>query len=556
MKSTRHHLLSFRNPQSTIRICALCALSFFILHSSFLISARAASAQTPFLNAPQHAGPPKLEHAPTNRAFQGISSMAVAPGGRLWVTWYAGETPGEDENNYVVLSTSGDNGKTWREILVVDPDGPGPVRAFDPQVWLTPDGRLLVFWAQAIKHDGTISGTWMIETKTPDAETPEWSAPRRITDGVMMCKPLVLSTGEWVLPVSTWRKTDNSARMVVSVDKGLSWSVRGACHVPVEARSFDEHMIIERRDGSLWMLVRTTYGIGESVSTDRGATWPELKPSPIAHVSSRFFIERLKSGNLLLVKHGQINERTKKRSHLTAFISSDDGRTWKGGLLLDERESISYPDGQQTADGTIYITHDFQRRTARHILFSTFNEKDVLAKNPDGKSVRLRQLVSEGSGGKARATNRPPRDNADGEPLRVKPATKGALRITGADSDSLVNGKTLFSDRKYTALNIPGALKGAHFFRVGMEGKKTLRCERAATVWFLTPLPDRNRGSQVSLDLETLGFKKVALPEIPLFTSANGSTASNHVTLYQKDCAAGEEITFEKWAIPLWLPQK
>jgi hypothetical protein len=33
------------------------------------------------------------------------------------------------------------------------------------------------------------------------------------------------------------------------------------------------------------------------------------------------------------------------RSHLTAYLSDDDGRSWHGGLLLDERNGVSYPDG-------------------------------------------------------------------------------------------------------------------------------------------------------------------------------------------------------------------
>ncbi|MGA1181564.1 MAG: extracellular solute-binding protein, partial [Marivivens sp.] len=72
-----------------------------------------------------------------------------------------------------------------------------------------------------------------------------------------------LSSGEWVLPASTWRKTDNSAKMVVSTDRGASWTVRGGCNVPAAERAFDEHMFIERQDGSLWLLARTTYGIGQ-----------------------------------------------------------------------------------------------------------------------------------------------------------------------------------------------------------------------------------------------------------------------------------------------------
>jgi len=213
----------------------------------------------------------------------------------------------------------------------------------------------------------------------------------------MMCKTLVLATGEWVLPASTWRKTNNSARMVVSTDRGKTWSVRGACNVPVAGRAFDEHMFVERKDGSLWLLARTRCGIGESVSTDRGKTWPELQPSAVAQPSARFFIRRLKSGNLLLVKHGPIAERT-GRSHLTAFVSTDDGKTWRGGLLLDERNGVSYPDGQQTADGLIYIIYDYSRTKARHILMATFREEDAAAGSHVSGHVKLRQLVSNASG--------------------------------------------------------------------------------------------------------------------------------------------------------------
>ena len=304
----------------------------------------------------------------------------------------------KDQNNYVVLSSSGDGGNTWREVLVVDPDEEGPVRAFDPELWMAPDGRLRLVWAQGRKHEGTVAGVWFLKIEDPEAEQPRYAKPERITDGVMMCKPLELSTGEWILPASTWRETENSARMVVSTDRGGTWSVRGACNVPEDIRDFDEHMFVERKDGSLWLLARTRYGIGESVSTDRGVTWPELTPSKIAHPTARFFIRRLKSGHLLLVKHGPIAKRT-GRSHLTAFLSTDDGKTWSGGLLLDERGGVSYPDGQQATDGVIRIIYDFSRTGSRHILMASFGEEDVAAGKPVSDTVKLRQLVSEASGG-------------------------------------------------------------------------------------------------------------------------------------------------------------
>lgn len=375
----------------------------FFLFAALPFLATPLLAKDPDFKAPaEYVGPPKPLHAATNRAFQGIPSMAVTPGGRLWATWYASKTPGEDANNYVVLSTSSDQGATWKEVLVVDPDEEGPVRTFDPELWMAPDGKLRLAWAQSIGHDGTVAGVWFLETDEPESAQPTWKKPVRVTDGVMMCKPTVLASGDWVLPASTWRKTDNSAKMVVSDDHGKTWSIRGACNVPPKVRAFDEHMFVERKDGSLWLLVRTRYGIGESVSTDGGKTWPELTPSAIAHPSARFFISRLNSGNLLLVKHGPIDKPT-GRSHLMAFLSTDDGKSWSNAFLLDERAGVSYPDGQQTPDGLIRIIYDYSRTGDRNILMATFREEDVAAGKPVSKDVKLRQVVSKASGGMKKA---------------------------------------------------------------------------------------------------------------------------------------------------------
>jgi hypothetical protein len=364
----------------------------FILSAIGILPAQDAA----FLDPPQYIGPPQALQAVNNRAFAGIPSLAVSNGGRLWATWYAGKTPNEDANNYVVLSTSGDGGETWNEVLVVDPDEDGPVRAYDPELWIAPDGKLRLTWAQAVGHLGTIAGVWFLEIEDPDVEQPVHGEAKRVTDGIMMCKPLALSTGEWALPASTWRETDGSARMIVSDDQGKTWAQRGGCNVPKDVRAFDEHMFVERNDQSIWLLARTKYGIGESVSTDRGKTWPELTPSKIAHPSARFFIRRLASGNLLLVKHGPIEKKT-GRSHLMAFVSNDDGETWKGGLMLDERAGVSYPDGQQDAKGVIHIVYDYNRTKDRHILFASFREEDVAAGKAITDSVKLRQVISDAS---------------------------------------------------------------------------------------------------------------------------------------------------------------
>jgi len=498
---------------------------------------------------PQHAGPPLPQHAVTNRAFTGISSMAVAPGGRLWATWYAGPTPGEDKNNYVVLSTSGDNGKTWKELLTVDPDGDGPRRTFDPEVWISPDGKLRWFWSDRTMPYNNVStdALWSIVLDDPTSEDSKWHPPVYVTKGVMMCKPIVLTTGEWVLPVCTWY-SDQSSKMVISQDKGETWTVRGGADMPQKDRCFDEHMFIEKKDGSIWCLSRARSGIREASSTDRGKTWSPLEPSSIAHPSARFFISKLASGNLLLVKHGPIDKKI-GRSHLTAFISTDDGKSWGDGFLLDERGGVSYPDGQQTADGTIYITYDYNRTTDRNILFATFREEDVVAGKPISQAVRLRQIISKGSGGleKKPATPQPVKNNEDGVALQAVPA--GAWSCNDCEIVPFKQGATLFTDRSYVVAESPDALKKISFVQIGLDGKKTLTCKQPGYVFVLTPTPERNHDSVTGTLLEQ-GFQKVSLPEVRLFDIGR---PANYCTLYQKSCTANESITIGKWGVPLFF---
>jgi len=118
---------------------------------------------------------------------------------------------------------------------------------------------------------------------------------------------------------------------------------------------------------------------------------------------------------------------------LTAFVSKDDGHTWGGGLMLDERLGVSYPDGQQTPDGLIRIIYDYSRTGDRNILMATFREEDAAAGKAVSDAVRLRQLVSKASGGqeKPKTSTAPVNPNADGKPLqKTKP---GTLAITGAE---------------------------------------------------------------------------------------------------------------------------
>ena len=359
------------------------------------------------LQAPQVISPPGPEYADAARAFQGIPGVERAPNGRLWATWYGGG-PDEGPENYVMLATSGDDGGTWSGVtLVIDP--PGMVRAFDPCIWHDPQGKLWLFWAQGVTLWDGRAGVWAIVAGDSGNAHPVWSEPRRICDGIMMNKPTVLRSGVWLLPAAIWAMPsirvpdpqyviDNTRTtgswVVASTDQGQTFTPLGRSDV--QGRQCDEHMIVERGDGTLWMLVRTGYGIGESLSEDGGKTWTAGRPAEtVKHIDSaaRFFIRRLASGRLLLVKHAPPGNHG--RSHLTAYLSDDDGKTWQGGLLLDERAGVSYPDGVEAPDGTIYIIYDYSRRAEREILLATFAEEDVMQGKCVSGKARLRALVNK-----------------------------------------------------------------------------------------------------------------------------------------------------------------
>lgn len=336
---------------------------------------------------------PGSEYADAGRMFQGIPGIERAANGRLWATWYGGGT-GEDLHNYILLVTSSDDGRMWSSLkLVLDPDRDGPVRAFDPCLWHDPQGRLWLFWAQ--RGGKGIPQLFAMNTTDSGAADPMWSAPRRIADGIMMNKPTALTDGTWLLPTALWKREDSS-RVVRSSDRGATWEFIGSATIPKpEDRNCDENMIVQRRDGSLWMLVRTSYGIGETSSTDGGKTWSEVTRSTVPHAASRFFIRRLQSGHLLLVRHNSPN--TRGRSHLTAYLSDDDGKTWTDGLLLDERKGVSYPDGVEDKDGVIRVIYDFNRTKEKQILMAAFNESDVAAGKASG-TTRLRVPINQATG--------------------------------------------------------------------------------------------------------------------------------------------------------------
>ncbi len=340
-----------------------------------------------------------------NRIWQGIPSIEVTKGGRIFSTFYSGKTK-ETLGNYVMLLKS-DDGVSFSEPIAVAYGGEHS-RCFDPTLWIDPQGRLWFMWATMPE-----TGLCGVICNDPDSDELSFSEVMHIGYNVMMNRPTVLSTGEWLFPIAVWkdewrnileggktRSDKTGAFAYQTTDCGKTFRRLGCACAP--ERSFDEHMLLEKTDGSIAMYIRTTYGIAVSYSYDKGETWSEPVDSKIPGPCSRFHIRRLKSGRILMVNHHNFNGR----NNLTAFLSEDDGNTWKYQLLLDGRDNVSYPDAKEADDGYIYITYDRERggflnsmsevyAAAREILYAKITEEDIIAGKLISPKSRLKCIISK-----------------------------------------------------------------------------------------------------------------------------------------------------------------
>lgn len=352
-------------------------------------------------------------YADSLRMFQGIPSVAVTSVGRIWASWYGGGV-GEGPENYVMLTYSDDDGKTWADFeMIIDP----PYRASEPALWLDPNGRMWFMWnLYPIHLKSRGAQLWAMSTDNPDAGKVIWSAPRLIAMELNnFNKPTVLSDGTWLWPSGSWQfgkmpekynhlppPLGTLSQPLLSKDQGETFYAGGIIPMQEQQRGCEEYMVVERRDGVLWLLTRMHHerfgnGIGESFSRDGGNTWSEVRPSAIVHTTSRFFIGRLHSGKLLLVKNGPVDENT-GRSKMMAFLSDDDGDNWYGGLMLDERNSVSYPDAMQAADGRIFVIYDHSRHHEKEILMAIITEDEVASGSLHHENSRLKILVNKATG--------------------------------------------------------------------------------------------------------------------------------------------------------------
>src|SRR5690606_10640056 len=140
-----------------------------------------------------------------------------------------------------------------------------------------------------------------------------------------------------------------------SKDQGKSWirsnviDLGGVGH----HSGVTESTLIQRKDGRLWMLMRTNWGnFWEVYSDDDGLNWGDLKTTAIDASASPGLLKRLASGRLVLVWNRRYPEGQSSyplsggdlqwsetpasvhRQELSIAFSEDEGKSWTEPIVI------------------------------------------------------------------------------------------------------------------------------------------------------------------------------------------------------------------------------
>ncbi|NLH99620.1 MAG: exo-alpha-sialidase [Chthonomonadales bacterium] len=304
------------------------------------------------------------------------AAIAELQNGDLYIAYYGGE--GEYAVDTGVFGARRRKGSSrWSQPVRIAHD---PFRSLgNPVVWQAPDGLVWLFY---VVRWGDTWSTSRIQGKISQDGARTWSDSFVVSDaeGMMVRgKPIVLSTGDYLLPVyhETGFDTekvgaDSTSRFLRWDPKAREWRPSGIIRStkgniqPAIAEVEPGRVVAFCRRGGGYEPVTDGY-IVRSESGDGGRTWSEGKDSDLPNPNAAVDLLRLRNGHLALIYNDSMNERTP----LTVAISTDGGTTWPFRRnIMEAKGDFAYPYAIQTADGRVHVVFTTDERTViRHAVF-------------------------------------------------------------------------------------------------------------------------------------------------------------------------------------------
>ena len=196
-------------------------------------------------------------------------------------------------------------------------------------------------------------------------------------DGPVRCKPVLLEDGRLLCPSSTEHNDDWRMHFEILSDfdhpeLGESWQRIEPKEQPFQVI---QPSLLIHPDGRLQALMRSKHEqIAESISTDGGKTWSELKLIDMPNNNSGIETVTLTDGrHLLLYNHTgglKSNKDGWGRRNILNLAVSNDGKRWHAVAAIEQEDQgeFSYPAMIQTKDGLVHMTYTWNRRRIKHVV--------------------------------------------------------------------------------------------------------------------------------------------------------------------------------------------
>lgn len=202
---------------------------------------------------------------------------------------------------------------------------------------------------------------------TDDGKT--WESPVKLSDPwcgcvhslIQMKSGRIVLVGQEIIP--QWR---HATVMWASDDLGQSWQRGDVLDYGVGEHDHAgsiEGSVVERADGSLYLLLRTESGyLWEATSRD-GLKWEGLKQTTIQSVTCCPQLMRLSNGRIALLWNAPPRHDPKSgssRAELSLAFSSDETATWTKPVIVAANYApagrVSYPYLYERKPGELWIT--------------------------------------------------------------------------------------------------------------------------------------------------------------------------------------------------------
>lgn len=296
----------------------------------------------------------------TKAPFQQCHASTIAEGKHgLVVAWFAG-TREKDPDVGIWVSRQVDG--TWTEPVEIDKGivGDQDFACWNPVLFQQPGGDLMLFykiglnpreWWGAYRTSADGGKTWSDRVKLPDN-----------IFGPVKNKPVLLKDGTLLCPTSTedkgWR-----VHFEATKDFGKTWTRTRAINDGVAVNAIQPSILV-MGDEELMALGRTREKlIWQSLSTDGGKTWSEMRLIDLPNPNSGTDAVTLKNGAHVLV----YNHTARGRSPLNVAVSNN-GFNWNAAVVLEsDPGEYSYPAVIQSADGKVHITYTWKRTSVKHV---------------------------------------------------------------------------------------------------------------------------------------------------------------------------------------------